>query len=69
MNSSDSFRTESDIDRVTEDRLESVSSLDDLAVVEAPVKKASGLSGFFRKVSLIMYLLRNLTVQLSYYAY
>ena len=56
MNSSDSFRTESDIDKVTEDGLESVSSLGDLAV-EAPTKKASGLSGFFRKVSLIMYLL------------
>ena len=69
MNSSDSFRTESDIDKVTEDRLESVSSLDDLAVVEAPTTKASGLSGLFRKVSLIMYLLRNLAVQLSYYAY
>ena len=69
MNSSDSFRTESDIDKVTEDRLESVSSLDDLAVVEAPVSKASGLSGFFRKVSLIMYLLRYLTVQLFYYTH
>ena len=53
MNSSDSFRTETDIGKVTEDGLESISSLDDLAV-EAPSKRASGLN---RKVSLITYLL------------
>ena len=38
MNSSDSFKTETDMDKVSEENIESISSLDDLAVDHSPDK-------------------------------
>ena len=52
MNSSDSFKTETDMDKVSEENIESISSLDDLAVEQGPDnnKRRGGLS---RMVSLV----------------
>ena len=49
MNSSDSFKTETDMDKVSEENIGSISSLDDLAIDHSPGKRRGGLS---RMVSL-----------------
>ena len=56
MNSSDSFKTETDMDKVSEENIESISSLDDLAVEHSPDKRRGGLS---RMVSLSEFLLNS----------
>ena len=54
MNSSDSFKTETDMGKVSEENIETISSLDDLAVEHSPDKRRGGLS---RMVSLSEFLL------------
>ena len=49
MNSSDSFKTETDMDKVSEENIGSISSLDDLAIDHSPGKRRGGLN---RMVSL-----------------
>ena len=58
MNSSDSFKTETDMDKVSEENIESISSLDDLAVEQGPDnnKRRGGLS---RMVSLFTIFLNS----------